>query len=298
MERCRRVGSCGSSWKGGEGCWATMRKSTRWEMMPEKAGNVNESPGARWSCQDLVKAVSLAGSKQCAGGFIEGGGGETTVIAICFTALHQRNLDQSFLLRTDDISILFFEPVYLVSVDYIFSPRILSVSSAIYPDMKAVIQRVKSASVTVDEKLVSSIGRGLLVLAGVGKEDTEKDADTLIQRVLKAKLWPAEEGGQWKRNVQDIEGEVLCVSQFTLYGQLKKGSKPDFHDAADAETARKLYEYFFRRLGEAYKPDRVKNGVFQAMMDVELKNDGPVGVDYRSEDAAVSFCSSSYLVSD
>ncbi|EAL87303.1 aminoacyl-tRNA hydrolase, putative [Aspergillus fumigatus Af293] len=152
----------------------------------------------------------------------------------------------------------------------------------------AVIQRVKSASVTVDEKLVSSIGRGLLVLAGVGKEDTEKDADTLIQRVLKAKLWPAEEGGQWKRNVQDIEGEVLCVSQFTLYGQLKKGSKPDFHDAADAETARKLYEYFFRRLGEAYKPDRVKNGVFQAMMDVELKNDGPVGVDYRSEDAAVT----------
>ncbi|PKX98114.1 D-aminoacyl-tRNA deacylase [Aspergillus novofumigatus IBT 16806] len=163
--------------------------------------------------------------------------------------------------------------------------------------MKAVIQRVKSASVTVDEKLVSSIGRGLLVLAGVGKEDTEKDADTLIQRILKAKLWPAEEGGQWKRNVQDIEGEVLCVSQFTLYGQLKKGSKPDFHDAADAETARKLYDYFFRRLGEAYKPDRVKNGVFQAMMDVELKNDGPVGVDYRSEDAAVSFCSSSYLLS-
>ncbi|GFF32444.1 D-tyrosyl-tRNA(Tyr) deacylase [Aspergillus udagawae] len=154
--------------------------------------------------------------------------------------------------------------------------------------MKAVIQRVKSASVTVDEKLVSSIGRGLLVLAGVGKEDTEKDADTLIQRILKAKLWPAEEGGQWKRNVQDIEGEVLCVSQFTLYGQLKKGSKPDFHDAADAETARKLYDYFFRRLREAYKPDRVQNGVFQAMMDVELKNDGPVGVDYRSEDAAVT----------
>ncbi|RHZ50963.1 hypothetical protein CDV55_100843 [Aspergillus turcosus] len=171
--------------------------------------------------------------------------------------------------------------------------------------MKAVIQRVKSASVTVDEKLVSSIGRGLLVLAGVGKEDTEKDADTLIQRILKARLWPAEEGGQWKRNVQDIEGEVLCggfgvqrsserlltldtVSQFTLYGQLKKGSKPDFHDAADADTARKLYDYFFRRLREAYKPDRVQNGVFQAMMDVELKNDGPVGVDYRSEDAAVT----------
>ncbi|GAB1209922.1 hypothetical protein APSETT445_008710 [Aspergillus pseudonomiae] len=128
--------------------------------------------------------------------------------------------------------------------------------------MKAVIQRVKSASVTVDGQLVSKIGRGLLVLAGVGKEDTEKDADTLIQRILKAKLFPSEED--------------------------KQGKQPDFHDAADAETARKLYDYFFRRLGEAYKPERVKNGIFQAMMEVELKNDGPVGVDYRSEDAAVT----------
>ncbi|KAB8071662.1 COG1490 domain protein [Aspergillus leporis] len=154
--------------------------------------------------------------------------------------------------------------------------------------MKAVIQRVKSASVTVDGELVSKIGRGLLVLAGVGKEDTEKDADTLIQRILKAKLFPAEDDKAWKKNIQDIEGEVLCVSQFTLYGQLKKGSKPDFHDAADVETARRLYDYFFTRLSESYKPERVRNGVFQAMMDVELKNDGPVGVDYRSEDAAVT----------
>lgn len=77
------------------------------------------------------------------------------------------------------------------------------------------------------------------------------------------------------------------VSQFTLYGHLKKGNKPDFHEAADAETARKLYDYFIQRLSESYKPERVKNGVFQAMMEVELKNDGPVGVDYRSEDAVV-----------
>ncbi|KAE8356586.1 D-Tyr tRNAtyr deacylase-like domain-containing protein [Aspergillus coremiiformis] len=149
--------------------------------------------------------------------------------------------------------------------------------------MKAVIQRVKSASVTVDGQLVSKIGRGLLVLAGVGKEDTEKDADTLIQRVLKAKLFPGEDDKQWKRNVQDIEGEVLCVSQFTLYGQLKKGKQPDFHDAADAETARKLYDYFFRRLGEAYKPERVQNGIFQAMMEVELKNDGPVTIEINTQ---------------
>ncbi|PYH49013.1 D-aminoacyl-tRNA deacylase [Aspergillus saccharolyticus JOP 1030-1] len=154
--------------------------------------------------------------------------------------------------------------------------------------MKAVIQRVKSASVTVDGQLVSSIGQGLLVLAGVGKDDTEKDADTMVQRVLKAKLWSDENQKQWKKNVQDIDGEVLCVSQFTLYGQLKKGSKPDFHGAADVETARKLYDYFYQKLSNSYKPERVKNGIFQAMMEVELKNDGPVGVDYRSEDAVVT----------
>ncbi|KAI9925612.1 hypothetical protein AWENTII_012729 [Aspergillus wentii] len=149
--------------------------------------------------------------------------------------------------------------------------------------MKAVIQRVKSASVTVDEQLISSIGRGLLVLAGVGKEDTEKDADSLVTKILKTRFWPTEDGGQWKKNVQDIEGEVLCVSQFTLFGRLKKGNKPDFHEAADVETARRLYDYFFQQLRKAYKEERVKNGVFQAMMDVELKNDGPVTIEINTK---------------
>ncbi|OJJ82545.1 D-aminoacyl-tRNA deacylase [Aspergillus glaucus CBS 516.65] len=154
--------------------------------------------------------------------------------------------------------------------------------------MKAVIQRVKSASVTVDNQLVSSIGRGLLVLAGVGKGDDEKEADSLISRIIRCRLWPDDNGKQWKKNVQDIEGEILCVSQFTLYAQLNKGKQPDFHEAADVETARRLYDYFYQRLREAYKPERVKNGVFQAMMDVELKNDGPVGLDYRSDEEAVT----------
>ncbi|CEJ57032.1 Putative D-tyrosyl-tRNA(Tyr) deacylase [Penicillium brasilianum] len=153
--------------------------------------------------------------------------------------------------------------------------------------MKIVIQRVKSASVTVDSELISSIGKGLLVFAGVGLEDTEKEADNMVNKVLKAKFWPDENGGQWKKNVQDIEGEVLCVSQFTLYGKMKK-NKPDFRDAADAITARKLYDYFYNKMRDTYVADRVKDGVFQAMMEVELKNDGPVGVDYRSEDAAVT----------
>lgn len=79
------------------------------------------------------------------------------------------------------------------------------------------------------------------------------------------------------------------VSQFTLYGKMKKGNKPDFHDAASPDTARKLYDHFYAKMCDGYQPDRVKNGVFQAMMEVELKNDGPVGVDYCSEDAAVHF---------
>ncbi|KKK16996.1 COG1490 domain protein [Aspergillus ochraceoroseus] len=154
--------------------------------------------------------------------------------------------------------------------------------------MKAVIQRVKSASVTVDGELVSKIGRGLLVLAGVGRDDTERDIDTMITRILKARLFPGDNDAQARAPTTDIDGEVLCVSQFTLFGQLKKGKQPDFHEAAKAEVARSLYDYFYRRLSETYKPERVKNGVFQAMMDVELINDGPVGVDYRSEDAAVT----------
>ncbi|KAJ5909842.1 D-aminoacyl-tRNA deacylase [Penicillium tannophilum] len=154
--------------------------------------------------------------------------------------------------------------------------------------MKIVIQRVKSASVTVDEELISSIGRGLLVFAGIGHDDTEKEAENLVNKVLKAKFWPDEDGKPWKKNVQEMEGEVLCVSQFTLYGKMKKGNKPDFHDAAKPEIARKVYDHFYNKMSSSYKPERVKNGVFQAMMEVELKNDGPVGVDYRSEDAAVT----------
>lgn len=145
--------------------------------------------------------------------------------------------------------------------------------------MKAVIQRVKSASVTVDQKLISSIGRGLLVLAAVGKGDTEKEADSLVAKILKARFWEDDTGVAWKKNVQDIQGEVLCVSQFTLYGNLKKGNKPDFHDAADVETARRLYDYFYNRMRDSYRPESVKNGVFQAMMEVELKNDGPVTIE-------------------
>jgi D-aminoacyl-tRNA deacylase len=142
--------------------------------------------------------------------------------------------------------------------------------------MKAVLQRVLSASVTVNEQVVSSIGKGVLVLAAVGPNDTRKDADSLAAKVLKMKLWPDEQGAMWKKSVQDIEGEVLCVSQFTLYASTKKGNKPDFHGAAKGDFAKDLYDYFLSRVQSSYQPARVKDGVFQAMMQVALVNDGPV----------------------
>ncbi|KAF2236404.1 putative aminoacyl-tRNA hydrolase [Viridothelium virens] len=149
--------------------------------------------------------------------------------------------------------------------------------------MKAILQRVKSASVTVDEKLVSSIGKGLLVFAAVAKDDTEKEADGMASKILKTKLWDDENGGRWKKNVQDIQGEILCVSQFTLYATTKKGNKPDFHKSASGSKAKVLYDHFFAKVEEAYSKEKVKNGVFQAMMDVGLVNDGPVTIEINTD---------------
>ncbi|KAF6229731.1 hypothetical protein HO173_011378 [Letharia columbiana] len=142
--------------------------------------------------------------------------------------------------------------------------------------MKAVLQRVASASVTVDSNLVSSIGKGVLVFAAVAKDDTRKEVESMAAKVLKLKMWPDESGGTWKQNVQDIKGEVLCVSQFTLLASTKKGNKPDFHGAAGGEEARELYDQFFAKVQELYEPAKVKNGVFQAMMEVDIQNSGPV----------------------
>ncbi|KAM3561467.1 hypothetical protein MY1884_002377 [Beauveria asiatica] len=128
--------------------------------------------------------------------------------------------------------------------------------------MKAVLQRVLSGSVTVEKELVSSIGRGVLVFAAVAPGDTEKEMESMANK--------------WKKSVTDISGEVLCVSQFTLLAKTTKGTKPDFHGAANPEEARRLYQYFVQKVQADYQADRVKDGRFQAMMEVALVNDGPV----------------------
>jgi len=142
--------------------------------------------------------------------------------------------------------------------------------------MKAILQRVLSASVTVDKQLISSIGKGILVFAAVAPGDTEKEVDALAAKVLKMKMWDEQAGGRWKHSVQDIEGEILCVSQFTLLASTKKGSKPDFHGVMGGDQAKELYQLFVSKVQEGYKSERVKDGVFQAMMEVALVNDGPV----------------------
>jgi D-tyrosyl-tRNA(Tyr) deacylase len=139
--------------------------------------------------------------------------------------------------------------------------------------MKAVLQRVTSARVEVDGAVAGEIGAGLLVLLGVSKTDAAADADFLADKIVNLRIFSDAEG-KMNRSLIDVGGALLVVSQFTLYGDCRKGRRPSFDNAAGAEQARSLYEYFVagaRRTGV-----RVETGVFQAMMAVSLVNDGPV----------------------
>ncbi|KAI0077107.1 D-tyrosyl-tRNA deacylase [Panus rudis PR-1116 ss-1] len=142
--------------------------------------------------------------------------------------------------------------------------------------MRAVLQRVSSASVVVDSEVVSSIGRGLMVLVGIGTDDNATDLETLTNKILSLKVFSDDSGAMWKRSVKDIDGEVLCVSQFTLFANTSKGNKPDFHRAMGSESSRHLYASFLERMGTLYKPEKIKDGKFGAMMSVSLTNEGPV----------------------
>ncbi|XVF87390.1 hypothetical protein PTKIN_Ptkin18bG0116300 [Pterospermum kingtungense] len=142
--------------------------------------------------------------------------------------------------------------------------------------MRAVVQRVASASVEVEGRIVSEIGPGLLVLVGLHDSDTESDADYICRKVLNMRLFPNESTGKgWDQNVMQRNYGVLLVSQFTLYGILK-GNKPDFHVAMPPQKAKPFYESLVDKFRKAYNPDAIKDGVFGAMMKVSLVNDGPV----------------------
>jgi D-tyrosyl-tRNA(Tyr) deacylase len=139
--------------------------------------------------------------------------------------------------------------------------------------LKAVIQRVSGADVTVDEKCVGRIGRGLLILLGVEKGDGERAADWMAEKIAALRIFE-DQAGKMNISVKEIGGEILVVSQFTLAGSCAKGRRPSFDSAAPPEDANRLYEYFVERLRVAGL--KVETGVFQAMMQVSLVNDGPV----------------------
>lgn len=142
--------------------------------------------------------------------------------------------------------------------------------------MRAVVQRVREASVKVEGRLVGHIGKGLVILLGVGQEDGETDADFLAEKVAGLRIF-ADEQDKMNLSLLDIHGEALVVSQFTLYGDVRKGKRPSFSDAAPPERAKALYEYFVQRM-QALGVRKVATGEFQAMMDVALTNAGPVTI--------------------
>ena len=142
--------------------------------------------------------------------------------------------------------------------------------------MKLVIQRVKSSSLYIKGSLISQIKQGLVVLIGISKSDSENVIDKLVKKLLNLRVFE-DENSKMNYSILDIEGEILLVSQFTLYADTRKGNRPSFIDAADPKNAKHLYNKFLERLNFILG-DKLKTGKFGANMQVELVNDGPVTI--------------------
>merc|ERR1711915_92585 len=143
--------------------------------------------------------------------------------------------------------------------------------------MRAIIQRVSKASVTVDGSIVSSIGKGLCVLLGICKQDSFKDAEYIAKKILNLRLFDDHKGKRWAKSVSNEELEILCVSQFTLHAVLK-GNKPDFHQSMSGDQSKILFDETIQLLRQGYKDDHIKTGVFGATMEVDILNSGPVTI--------------------
>jgi D-tyrosyl-tRNA(Tyr) deacylase len=141
--------------------------------------------------------------------------------------------------------------------------------------MRAVLQRVTRASVRVDTEVVGEIGRGLVVLLGIAQDDDEGDAEYLLEKILSLRIFE-DAAGRMNLPVTEVDGELLIVSQFTLYGDARRGRRPSYIDAAPPEVAEPLYELFVREARRRLA--RVATGSFRRMMEVELVNDGPVTI--------------------
>jgi D-tyrosyl-tRNA(Tyr) deacylase len=148
--------------------------------------------------------------------------------------------------------------------------------------MRAVVQRVSRAQVVIDGEITGQIGLGLLILLGVGHDDSEADANYLAEKIAGLRVFE-DERGKMNRSMQDVGGSVLAVSQFTLYGDVRRGKRPSFDSAAPPEKARHLYEFFVEQIRAAGL--RCEAGRFQDTMKVELVNEGPVTILLDSEKA-------------
>ncbi|AGO10304.1 AaceriABL152Wp [[Ashbya] aceris (nom. inval.)] len=144
--------------------------------------------------------------------------------------------------------------------------------------MRVVIQRVSQASVVVENRLVSSIKTGYMLLVGISADDTIAEVEKSARKVAAIRLFPDDSDGQWKKCIKDIGGEVLSVSQFTLMARTKKGTKPDFHEAQKGHLAKELYDRFLELLRHELGEQQVQDGEFGAMMSCSLTNEGPVTI--------------------
>ncbi|MBE5816454.1 MAG: D-tyrosyl-tRNA(Tyr) deacylase [Clostridiales bacterium] len=148
--------------------------------------------------------------------------------------------------------------------------------------MRVVIQRVLRASVTIDSEVTATIGKGLLVYVGIGKNDTQNDADWMVNKITSMRIFEDNEQ-RMNLSVKDVGGEILAVSQFTLYGDAVKGTRPSFSSAMAPTEAKAMYRYFADRLIESGIP--IQEGVFAADMKVESINDGPVTIILEGKNA-------------
>ena len=153
--------------------------------------------------------------------------------------------------------------------------------------MKAVLQRVVYGSVTVGGEVVSSIGRGIVALIGIHRDDTKADMDYIVRKLVSLRMWEDDAGRRWAKSAKDLDFEILCVSQFTLY-HVMKGNKPDFHLAMAGEKSKLFYEEFLVEMKKAHSEEKIKDGVFGAMMEVNIVNDGPVTLELDSANNAAA----------